>query len=280
VAAEGQLEWEARTARPAAAAAVGSALALLVSTVAQIILARQGARGDAADSLRLVHDHSTGFLASTGLLVVSYLLLGGALYYLFGATRARRSQLPAVAVHLIYIAPILIAVSALITQLDRIDAADAFVSGGAETAKRAKDLVEQPSGLALGLGLGSGLALALSLVLINVNAMRAGLLTRFLGTVGAIIGALYVLPLAPGVSGIVQIFWLGALAAVFVDRYPGGRGKAWDTGKAERWPSRAELASAQAKAERAEAEDAEPEAEAEAEPKPRPASRKRRRKQR
>jgi len=32
-------------------------------------------------------------------------------------------------------------------------------------------------------------------------------------------------------------FWLFALAALFLDRWPGGRGPAWASGEAEAWPT-------------------------------------------
>jgi hypothetical protein len=34
----------------------------------------------------------------------------------------------------------------------------------------------------------------------------------------------------------VQIFWLGAMGVLFMNRWPGGRGPAWETGEAEPWP--------------------------------------------
>jgi hypothetical protein len=43
-----------------------------------------------------------------------------------------------------------------------------------------------------------------------------------------------VLPLLP--SPVVQIFWLGAMGVLFMNRWPGGRGPAWETGEAEPWP--------------------------------------------
>ncbi|MCL6441315.1 MAG: tripartite tricarboxylate transporter permease [Thermoleophilum sp.] len=79
------------------------------------------------------------------------------------------------------------------------------------------------------------LLVAASIVFANVVAMRAGLVSRFLGIVGIIVGALHVLPLAGGPQ-ILQVFWLGALALLFLDRWPGGRGPAWSSGQAEPWP--------------------------------------------
>jgi hypothetical protein len=57
---------------------------------------------------------------------------------------------------------------------------------------------------------------------------------------GVIAGVLMVLRLMPLVPEIVEAFWLGALGALFLGNWPGGRGPAWETGEADPWPSAAE----------------------------------------
>ena len=74
---------------------------------------------------------------------------------------------------------------------------------------------------------------------ISVNAMRVGLLTRFLGYLGVISAALFVIPLVP--IPIVQAYWLGALAMLFAGRSPNGTPPAWQSGEAMPWPSPAEM---------------------------------------
>jgi hypothetical protein len=76
-------------------------------------------------------------------------------------------------------------------------------------------------------------------VIISLNAMRAGLLTRFMGILGIIVGVLLVLPVAP--SPIVQTVWLMSLGFIFLGRWPNGVPPAWRTGKEEPWPSQQEL---------------------------------------
>jgi hypothetical protein len=77
-------------------------------------------------------------------------------------------------------------------------------------------------------------------ILVSLNAMRAGLLSRFMGILGIILGALYVLPLGP--TPLLQIFWLGAVGMLFLDRWPGGRGPAWDAMAQVPWPTATEIA--------------------------------------
>ena len=90
-----------------------------------------------------------------------------------------------------------------------------------------------------GLALAGQLSLGFAFVLISLNAMRVGLLTRFMGVLGIIVGVLFVIPL--GTLQVVQPFWLLALTALFLGRWPNGVPPAWKTGEAEPWPSQQEL---------------------------------------
>ena len=73
-------------------------------------------------------------------------------------------------------------------------------------------LIGIPGTQAIGL---ASLALGLGWVVICLNAMRVGLLTRFMGVLGIICGALIVLPILSPLP-IVQTFWLGAMALLLV----------------------------------------------------------------
>jgi hypothetical protein len=110
--------------------------------------------------------------------------------------------------------------------------------------------------------------------------MRAGLLSRFMGILGIFVGVLLVIPL--GVQ-ILQLFWFAALGLLFLDRWPGGRGPAWQTAEAIPWPGAAEQREEieRRRAEREGIVEAPPETEPEVEAgDPRPTSRKRRKKKR
>ena len=68
------------------------------------------------------------------------------------------------------------------------------------------------------------LALGGGVLLVALNAMRAGLLTRFMGVMGMIVGgALLLTPFAAiDQQGIIRIFWLGALGVLLLGRWPRG----------------------------------------------------------
>ena len=245
---EEQLAWERRVGRLAAAAAVGSALLLLASTIflsATIDDQPEGTRG----FLVVVERQSSDFLIAGILQSLGVLLLGAALAFLYRATKFRRPQLPRLAQPLALLGPVTFALVAILRQLELTDVADLFTASGPRSEARADDLLKGGSlAVISGVGLAAALALGFALVLINLNAMRAGLLSRFMGIIGIIVGVLYVLPL--GGPQVVQLFWLGALAALFLGFWPGGRGPAWETGREAPWPSAAErrgLASAESR---------------------------------
>src|SRR5439155_538657 len=76
---------------------------------------------------------------------------------------------------------------------------------------------------------GAGLALT------SLVAMRTGLLSRFLGVLGLIVGVLYAVPLLGGGGGLLQFVWYVAVGMVISNVWPGGRGPAWAAGARVRW---------------------------------------------
>lgn len=272
---EAQLEWEARTGRLAAVAAFLAAATAAGSTAIQFSIGGSS-REMKNEFLTRFDAHRSEFFLSFGFQILSYFLLAGALSYLLRATTYRRPETPKWSIGLVVLAPVLLAVGGIVSQIDLGHAADEFLATGARTPERAKALLKEQSLVGGALGEGGILALAIALVSASINAMRAGLLSRFMGVLGSIVGGLLVIPLLPG--GVVQLFWLAALGALFLGRWPGGRGPAWESGEAVPWPSAAEVRSRQSG--EAEEPEPEPEPEGEAETPPHPVSRKRKKKRR
>lgn len=233
---EEQLGWEARWARPAALAAFATVALLIAGTVVRQAVALSDRPEDEAEFLRAIDESSGAFIASSIVQALSFVTLVGVLLYLGRATIARRPESPGILIWLGVLGPPLLAVASVVSDFARLDAADRFLASGQQTVDRAETLLEDTGVAAAAIGSAGTLALAIAFVFISINAMRVGLLTRFMGIVGAIIGALYVIPLLAGPL-VVQIFWLLALGALFLGHWPGGRGPAWETGEAAEWPS-------------------------------------------
>jgi hypothetical protein len=117
-----------------------------------------------------------------------------------------------------------------------------FVHQGSQTYEQANHLTTGASLPVLQtLDIAAQFALQIGIALIALNAMRVGLLTRFMGYVGIVVGVAGMLLIGSPPAVAIEIFWLLALAALFLGRWSGGEPPAWRTGRAEPWPSPQEL---------------------------------------
>jgi hypothetical protein len=295
---EETLEWERRQGPRAAIGAAVAAIATLVGgIVSSSALSNQPhvalstslqnasrAGADTRASLRApqlvyIHDKAGTLILGGVVLAIGYFALIPVLGYLYRATKARRPELPRAMLVLALIGPALLGVAAVVFQVALTQKAGDFVNSTNHTRQAVDDVTD--SGTLRGvqiLNLPGTLCLAFSLVLLSLNAMRVGLLTRFMGVLGIICGAaLVLLPQNP-----VVVFWLLALAVLFARRWPQGMPPAWESGVAVPWPSATEVAEQRAAA-RGKAPDSPPEDQDLSESGPsagHPTSRKRKRKRR
>jgi hypothetical protein len=239
---EEQLDWEARAGRVAGVAAFASALLAILSVI--VYNGAIGSYSDSSELLTQLHKHPGAAIAGSVLQALSIVLLVPILLYLFQATVFRRPETPSNVRRLILIAPVLAAILSVATAALQVRAADRF-NGHLLSPKAATDLADHyirqsPAPLVGYLLFAVNFAVGGAIVLVSLNAMRAGLLSRFLGILGIILGVLTAIPFFLGGPSIIQFFWLIALGVLFLDRWPGGRGPAWESGEAIPWPSAAE----------------------------------------
>jgi MFS family permease len=188
-----------------------------------------------------------------------------AIAYLFRATRARRPGMPQIALILAAVGSVGFGIGRAVAEVARYLGAHSFVDAADKSNSAATDALS-PTATLVGqlIWETSALALGFGIAIISLNAMRVGLLTRFMGVLGVIVGVA-VAPILPiDQQGIIRVFWLAALGMLFLGRLPGGRPKAWATGEAEPWPTQQQLreqrAAMQADAAAAEGEDEGPSA--------------------
>jgi hypothetical protein len=115
-----------------------------------------------------------------------------------------------------------------------------------QAIERARE--EEAAGFAIAIvvaGSVAALSLAAVLILLNQHGRKAGVVSNFIGIIGIIVGAFFVIgPLVGSILGplpVVQWFWLGALALLFLRSWPGGMPPAWESGEAEPWPTAQEI---------------------------------------
>ncbi|HEX2105481.1 MAG TPA: hypothetical protein VHF51_17640 [Solirubrobacteraceae bacterium] len=256
------LAWEARNARRAGWSAIAAGLCTVVGAI--LGATSQGAAPKSDEGVVTIVDalgrtaagqaippghqaaladylgtHTTPFILSAVLLGAGGLLTFPPLGYLFEAARARvtlsRLGLIVAAVGAVgYGIGQAVALGA--TALGAADFADGTDKSNAAATEALANPTASTARLVAELG---GLSLAIAFVIIALAAMRAGLLTRFMGILGAIVGATLVLPLDQ--LGIIRSFWLGSLGMLILGVRPERRPKAWSVPEAVPWPSQQQI---------------------------------------
>jgi hypothetical protein len=258
-----QLDWEARHRFRAAFAAAVSAVAIFAGQVLEQTLNAGAPSLPVLDALQklaepgsvreqpsaqlayaeYLQDHSVELIASRVVTAIGYFALAYALTFLAAAIRSRRPQFAKWAFYLPVVSGVLFGVAWIAGGLGRLSDASQVIDGDG-TIGSVQDLgqagVSQLAGVLL---TPAALALTVAIVLIALNGMRTGLLTRFMGALGIVVGVFQIIQVGASLP-LVQTFWLGALALLFAGRRPGGDPPAWRTGRAEPWPTGQQAAEA------------------------------------
>jgi hypothetical protein len=234
---EERLAYEARVRNRQAALAAAAGILLILGVAIQL----GGPHVNVSEkTLGLITEHKrfTRDLIGSIATALSLLAVAATLHYLWGAAMAREPKLRPTFMGWIAIAGgVIEGIGVIVYVVAFGNAASDFVSHGSQTYPEANALLGRPSLLIPQIANYLGLfLLAIALVLVSLNAMRVGLLTRFLGYLGIIGGVLTIIPLVP--IPIVEAYWLLALAYLLSGRWPNGVPPAWSTGRAEPWPPR------------------------------------------
>jgi hypothetical protein len=230
-----QLEWEARAGRVAAIFAFIAAVAPIASAIALNAILPGHIDTD-VQHVKALANNSSAFWVGAAIASAGSLAFIVPLFYLLRASRYR-IQTPNFVDPLIVIGPILLVLAGFVGLGDLISRAQDALP---VTKTEARDLLQHGEGVVIGLTAAGSLAFGAAVVLVSTYAGRAGLLSRFMSVMGAIIGGLMVFGFllgAASLGGPIIVFWGIALAMMFLGRWPGGRGPAWEEGEAIPWPS-------------------------------------------
>jgi hypothetical protein len=279
---EQQLAWEERQRPRAGWSAIVAAVFLLGGFIWWVTLLRDAPQAGYLESLarlgdgpigelpsiqveamQYTVDNAVGFILSGLLRGLAPVALAYTVTFLAVATRARRPEFPRLAVYMTIVGAVLYLLGTAGSEIERAIAFNSFLDGP-RTVDDARDVISSTTVTVALLAYVGQFVTAAGLLLVSLNAMRAGLLTRFLGILGVVAGVLTVFPQLMPVP-LVQAFWLVALGLLLLGR--GTLPPAWRTGKAEPWPSARESAER-----RREAEQRRQGIEPEPRPKPKPAA--------
>lgn len=189
------------------------------------------------EQLQYRYDNFALELLGMVLVLMFVVLVGFVLRLLYDAVRAREAEIPGWLGSTLLTAVTAFVIGSVVQVIAVHLSIGDFLDGAGQTSQDARDAI-QPMTLAAVLGLFGNLGLVVTWVMISLFAMRAGLLTRFLGVLGMIAGFGQLLGLTALIA--IQVVWLVFLGLTLLGRAPSGTPPAWTSGTAVPWPSAAE----------------------------------------
>jgi hypothetical protein len=234
-----QLLYETRVRNRQVGLAVAAGALLLIASVVQL-----GGVHTKVDELTLdllvANKRFPLDLIASVLNALASLAIAATLVFLYRAAKARNDDVKSFIKIIAMVAGGLAAFTGVLYAVIVAIKVHQFATTGAQTYDEANHLTGGAGLLGLQLlGQLAALLMAVSFVLIALQAMRVGLLTRFMGYLGMFAGALVLFQITQ--IPVVQSFWLLAVAYLISGRWPTGLPAAWRTGRAEKLQSSAEI---------------------------------------
>ncbi len=200
------------------------------------------------ERIRYFSHHSLALIAGSVMLTAALAIASLAVLVLWEAARSRRASIFRPARILILVGLPFAAVPVANSVLGAVET-HRFAVGhdhSLAAADRALSSGTIFTVLAL-LGVILGLAFAIGIGNASLNAMRVGLVPRWMGVFGLFVAVALVLLQAQGLS-IIGGVWALSLGLLYLGRLPGGDPPAWASGEARPWPSAAEQREARQRA--------------------------------
>lgn len=231
-----QIENERRNGRIAGTLGV-IGIVLFMAVGVSGLAADYNQADEITDQLRIFDSLRSEVLVQAIVQSLALLLFIAPLLALFNAARDRSEVVRPGLIGLMIAGPLFFAGSFIAGYFVVDSAAAAFVdpSSGIDTdsVDDAEDLVAAQGAYDIrgGLGFAGILGLVFAIVYTSLQAMRAGLLTRFWGTLGMALGVGLMFVGLPA-----MLAYFLAISLQVAGWWPGGRTPAWEAGKAVPWP--------------------------------------------
>jgi len=222
--------------RVAIVAGVAALLTLAAPLIVRIAIG--GAATDNSLTRALVQaDHRGAVLVGAAVSVLGLFGIVYVLDFLLRATKARATIQPWLRPALL-VGGIGLGIFSGVLQVVSAIRLQHWATNGTQTWEELKKVSDYGIAISV-LGLLLQFGFAIAFIFICLNAMRHGLLTRFMGYLGVLSAALFVIALLP--IPIVQAYWLATMALLMWSVGGPREPPAWAAGRAIPWPSAAEM---------------------------------------
>ena len=195
-----------------------------------------------APEVKYISSHALALIAGSTIKALSLGALVLVLLLLVEATRFRRPETWSAARPLVLIGGVALAVVTLLHQIvSAIQAHNFSVGHDLTNASVEHALTQGTLNVASQyLDLLAALALTAGMIGVAVNAIRVGLVTRWMGVLGIFSAVLIFVPIGGATLEIIPAFWLIAMGILYMGRWPNGDPPAWEAGESRPWPTNAE----------------------------------------
>ncbi len=198
--------------------------------------------------VKFISHHAFPLIAGGALAAIGFGALTLVLLVLVDATRFRRPQSFRAARSLVLFGGSGAALVSVARQVIGAVQTHAFAVSSDHSIHAAEQALTTGSANVLAdyVGLLATFALTVGMIATMINALRVGLLVRWMAFLGMFAAILIAFPFGGEELEIVQAFWMVMIGVMFSDRWPKGLPPAWPTGEAQPWPSQGELRAARA----------------------------------
>jgi len=195
-----------------------------------------------AAEVKYISHHAFGLIAGSIVTAIGLAALTLVLLFLLDATRFRRPETWAAARPLLLLGGTLLAVVTILHQVVTAVETHKFAVGQLHDTHAVEQALTKATPIVIAgtLGLVSWLALAAGMIATMLNALRVGLLPRWVGFLGMFSAILIFLPLGGALLEVIPAFWMVAVGILLAGKWSSGDPPAWAAGEARPWPTAAE----------------------------------------
>ncbi len=187
--------------------------------------------------VKYISHHAFALIAGSTLAIVAIGALTLILLLLSDATRFRRPQTWSMGRPLVLFGGIGFAAVSLAHQIVAALETHKFAVGHDHSAHAVEQaLTRSTANVVISIASLAGLALAVGMIAVVLNALRVGLLPRWMGILGIFTGLLIFLPITVSGLQVVQSFWMVMMGILLIGKWPNGQPPAWEDGEARPWP--------------------------------------------
>jgi hypothetical protein len=193
--------------------------------------------------VKFISHHAFALIAGSALAAMAIAALTLVLLTLLDATRFRRPQTWSAALPLVLVGGIAVALVSVGHQVASAIETHNFVVGHNHSNHEVEQALTNGTvnTVADYVDLFAGLALAAGMIGTMINALRVGLLPRWMAFLGMFTALLIFLPIGGAELQVVPAFWIVMMGLLYMGRWPKGEPPAWAAGEARPWPSQAQL---------------------------------------